>query len=417
MIKAEIAFDISFLMFPPLSPAVISKAKRTFYSSHLLKTRGNIQLSAADDIIDRHELQLQYMLHSMRTGAGKYEIVQRITRMWHGLLWNYRNANNQNVIMRDHAVADQYYTSSIADYLGSSTRSQRLFCIQDTFGFTSKGDAPGQRLDEQRRVLKYLATMGHDDSRRLRLEPTSVHPELVSDAVNFTHQNAIYPGYHFLEETSKTRFDRGLPGSQRLRAVTFSGDSSEQERRTSLMMCQHREIICQLHLMSINAPRWPCLPPLPKSWMIEKWYKWQKDTRDILPIDQAYEFMVHTSESRQQWMVNQGRLPRMLHMTAQLKQSRIFETAYIPSSSDDPRRQIRLSAIPRSLGVSQPDNLERPPSKRPRRVSRKVNHQADKEGWGPTLAQPNARQTPNGDHGWGVQALTVPRFSALPPEP
>lgn len=129
MIKAEMAYDISFLMFPSLSPAIISKAKRTFYSSHLLKTRGNIQLSATDEIIDRHELQLQFMLYSMRHGARKYEIVQRITRMWHGLLWNYRNANNQNVIMRDHAVGDQYYTSVIADYLGSSTRSQRLFCI------------------------------------------------------------------------------------------------------------------------------------------------------------------------------------------------------------------------------------------------------------------------------------------------
>ena len=163
----------------------------------------------------------------MRHGAGKYEIVQRITRMWHGLLWNYRNANNQNVIIRDHAVHDQYYTSVIADYLGSSTRSQRILAIQDTFTFTNKGDQPDERLDEQRRVLKHFATMGHANVRRLRLEPTSDDPELVSDAVNFTHKNAIYPGFHFLERICKTRFDRGLPGSPRLRAITYSGDSSE----------------------------------------------------------------------------------------------------------------------------------------------------------------------------------------------
>ena len=184
----------------------------------------------------------------MRHGAGKYEIVQRITRMWHGLLWNYRNANNQNVIIRDHAVHDQYYTSVIADYLGSSTRSQRILSIQDTFSFTNKGNSPGERQEEHRRVLKHLATMGHANARRLRIEPTSIHPEHISDNVNFVHKNAIYPGFHFIQGISKIRFDRGLPGSPRLRAITYSGDSSEQERRTSLMMCTHREMICQLHL-------------------------------------------------------------------------------------------------------------------------------------------------------------------------
>ena len=75
---------------------------------------------------------------------------------------------------------------------------------------------PSERQDEQRRVLKHLATMGHANARRLRIEPTSVHPELVSDAVNFTHKNAFYPRFHFIKEVSKMRFDRGLPGSPRL---------------------------------------------------------------------------------------------------------------------------------------------------------------------------------------------------------
>ena len=104
-------------------------------------------------------------------------------------------------------------------------------------------------------------------------------------------------------------------------------------------------------------------------------------------------------------------------MTAHLKQSKMFEDAYMPPRSNDPRQQTRLAAIPRSLGVTQPDNHERPPSKRARRVSRKVNIQADKEGWGPTLAQPNAKQTPNGEsRGWGGQACAVSRYSALPLE-
>ena len=127
--------------------------------------------------------------------------------------------------------------------------------------------------------------------------------------------------------------------------------------------------------------------------------------------------MVHTSESRQQWMVNQGRLPRMMHLAAQLKQSQIFEEAYVPSRSNEARQITRLDAIPRQLGVSQPDNHERPPSKRARRVSKKINYQADREGWGPTIAQPNARQTPNGtSNGWGGEVYTVSRYSTLPPE-
>ena len=165
------------------------------------------------------------------------------------------------------------------------------------------------------------------------------------------------------------------------------------------MMCTHWEIICQLHLMSSHAPRWPCLPPLPAPWMIEKWYKWQKDTRDKHKyggINWGDAAIVHTSESRQQWMVNQGRMPRMMHVAAQLKQSQMFEEAYVPSRSNEARQITRLDAIPRQLGVSQPDNHERPPSKRARRVSKKINYQADREGWGPTIAQPNARQTPNG---------------------
>ena len=85
-------------------------------------------------------------------------------------------------------------------------------------------------------------------------------------------------------------------------------------------------------------------------------------------------------------MVNQGRMPRMMYVAAQLKQAKIFDDTYKPSPSTEARQITRQVAIPRSLGVSQPENHERPPSKRARRVSRKINTQADNEGWGPTIA-------------------------------
>ena len=109
-------------------------------------------------------------------GADKFQIMQRITRMWHGLLWNYRNANNQNEINRNHAVMEQYNISVISDYLGSSQRSQRLLDYNnlgesfDVFAFTNMGDAPGERLKAQTDVLLHLTTMGREDALDLHLE-------------------------------------------------------------------------------------------------------------------------------------------------------------------------------------------------------------------------------------------------------